>query len=161
MRHLARRRPGLSRRLAASALLALPLLPWPAARAQLADVVRPDEQGEFRSLRVAGPRGSSPQRFWLVVDRDPRGLLCRDQRWRPWLSLRYGSVVQLDEPERQLEPLLIQGKSYLRLSVQPRDIQADVRLRQRGQPAVCTVRANSTVLAPIQPDSLQAAQIRP
>ncbi len=162
MRHLDRRHPRPSRwRQAGAALASLALLLWPQAHAQIADVVRPDEQGEFTTIRVAGPRGSSPQRFWLVVDRDPRGLICRDQRWRPWISLRYGSVVELDQPDRQLEPMLIQGKAYLRLTVQPRDIAADARLRERGRPAVCTVRASSTVLAPIQPDSLQAARVRP
>lgn len=162
MAHLVRLRP---RRSAAKvdglAMLALGLLMPLNARAQIADVVRPDAQGEFSALRVPGPRGSTPQRFWLVVDRDPRGLACRDERGRAWISLRYGSVVQLDQPEQQTAPLLIQGKPYLRLAIQPMAILHDVRFRERGKATACRVRANSSFLAPIQADSLEQALIRP
>ena len=129
--------------------------------AQIADVVRPDEHGEFSSLWIAGARGSTPQRFWLVVDRDPRGLLCRDEQGRAWIALRYGSVVQLDQPERQRTPLLTQGKPTLRLAVKAVDILYDARFRDRGKAAVCWVRANSAFLAPIQEDSLERALVRP
>jgi len=135
-------------------LLALLLLPF-AARAQVADVVRPDAQGDFTSIRVAGARGFQAQRFWLVVDRDPRGLACRDERGRARIALRYGAVVRLDEPQVQQAPLLIGSKSYLRLMVQPTAILHDSRLRERGQPAVCIARANSVFLAPIQMDTLE------
>lgn len=142
-------------------LLALLLLATTGAQAQIAEVVRPDAQGEFTSIRIAGARGSYAQRFWLVVDRDPRGLLCRDERGRARIALRYGSIVQLDQPELQLTPLMIQGKPHLRLAVQPIAILHDARFRDRGQPAVCSARASSAFLAPIQMDSLEQALIRP
>lgn len=142
-------------------VVALTLLAPPAARAQVADVVRPDAQGDFRSIRIAGPRGSTPQRFWLVVNRDPRGLQCRDDQGRAWIALRYGSVVQLAEPERQATPLLLQGKPTLRLAVKPVDILYDARFRERGQATVCRVRGNSVFLAPIQQDSLEQSLTPP
>lgn len=143
-------------------LLALALPTAPRAHAQIAEVVRPDAQGDFTTLRVPGSRGTSPQRFWLVVDRDPRGLLCRDEQGRAWITLRYGAVLQLDQPEQQQQPLWIGGKPTLRLAVKPVDIQSDVRFRRdHGQAMVCRVRANSTVLAPIQEDSLQQTRLRP
>lgn len=141
--------------------LALTLLSPPVAQAQVADVVRPDGQGDFQSIRIAGPRGSTPQRFWLVVDRDPRGLLCRDRQERAWITLRYGSVVQLAEPEQQKEPLLLEGKPTLRVAVKPIDILHDVRFSERGKATACRVRANSSTLAPIQADSLEQALITP
>lgn len=145
----------------ALAFLGLMLVSAPAARAQVADVVRPDAQGEFRTIWIAGPRGSTPQRFWLVVDRDPRGLLCRDSQGRAWIAIRYGSVLQLAEPEQQTAPQLIQGKPSLSLVVKPIDILYDVRFRERGRGAVCRVRANSSTVAPIQEESLEQSLIRP
>ncbi len=103
----------------ASLLLAVTVLSQPLARAQVADVVRPDARGDYRSIRIAGPRGSTPQRFWLVVDRDPRGLLCRDRQGRAWIALRYGSVVQLVEPEQQNEPMRPEGKPTLLVDRHP------------------------------------------
>jgi hypothetical protein len=132
-----------------------------AADAQVADVVRPDVQGDYTTIRIAGPRGSIPQRFWLVVDRDPRGLLCRDHQGRAWIALRYGSVLQLADPDQQLEPLLIQGKPTLRVAVKPIDILFDSRFRDRGKGMACMVRANSLYLAPIQTDSLEQSLLRP
>lgn len=162
MAHLERQRRGDSvAKHHGLALLAMALLMPPGAWAQIADVVRPDAQGEFLSVRVPGPRGSTAQRFWLVVDRDPRGLACRDVQGRAWISLRYGSVVQLDQPEQQMAPLLIQGKPYLRLAIQPMVILHDARFRDRGQPTSCRVRANSAFLAPIQEDSLQQVRLTP
>lgn len=143
----------------APVLLSL-LLPT-GAHAQIADVARPNLRGDFASIRVAGPRGSLAQRFWLVVDRDPRGLLCRDGQGQAWIALRYGAVVELDQPERQREPLLIQGQPTLRLAVRPIAILEDARSGERGKPAVCRVRANSAYLAPIQPDSLEQARLTP
>ena len=142
-------------------VVALTLLWPPAARAQVADVVRPDARGDFRSIRIAGPRGSTPQRFWLVVDRDPRGLLCRDRQGRAWIALRYGSVVQLVEPEQQNEPMRPEGKPTLLVAVKPIDILVDARFRERGKATVCRVRANSSFVAPIQTDSLEQSLIAP
>lgn len=140
---------------------ALTLLSAPAVHAQVADVVRPDARGDFRSIRIAGPRGFTPQRFWLVVDRDPRGLLCRDRQGRAWVALRYGSVVQLVEPEQQPEPMRPEGKPTLLVAVKPIDILYDARFRERGKATVCRVRANSSFLAPIQADSLEQSRITP
>ncbi len=139
----------------ASLLLAVTVLSQPVARAQVADVVRPDARGDYRSIRIAGPRGFTPQRFWLVVDRDPRGLLCRDRQGRAWIALRPGSVVQLAEPEQQTEPALLEGKATLLVAVKPIDILHDARFRERGKATNCRVRANSSFLAPIQADSLE------
>lgn len=141
--------------------LALSLLWPPLAQAQMADVVLPDARGDFQSIGIGGHRGSTPQRFWLVVDRDPRGLLCRDREGRAWIALRYGSVLQLSEPEQQKAPLLLQGRPSLLVAVKPIDILHDARFRERGKATVCRVRAHSSTLAPIQEDSMQQAWITP
>jgi hypothetical protein len=142
--------------------LAVLLLCPTAGLAQSADVVRPDGQGDFRTVSVAGARGTYPQRFWLVVDRDPRGLRCRDRSWRAWIALRYGAVLSLASPDSAgLQPLLVQGKPYVWVDVKPIDLLYDVRFKDRGKAAVCAVRANSSFIAPIQPESLQQVQIRP
>jgi len=123
-----------------------------AAWSQVADVVHPDPQGDFPSVMVDGPRGQYRQRFWLVVDRDPRGLWCRDAQGRALIALRRGAVVQTDETS----PVLFnQGKSYLRVRVKPVDVLYDARLRERGTATTCVVRANTSFLAPIHPDSLE------
>jgi len=142
-------------------LLALMLGLPQASLAQTADVIRPDMQGDFSTIRIAGARGSYPQRYWLVVDRDPRGLLCRDPQGRAWIALRYGAALELDQPEQQISPQLIQGKAYLRMVVKPVDLLYDARFKDRGKEAVCSVRANSAYLAPVQPDSLEQLKIRP
>ena len=132
-----------------------------AALAQTADVIRPDAQGDFRSISEPGPRGSVVQRYWLVVDADPRGLHCRDALGRAWIRLRYGSVLQLDQPEQLGAAQLIQGKPYLRMAIKSVDLLSDRRLKERGQSAVCFVRANRAYVAPIQPDSLEQMKLRP
>ncbi|MEB3165991.1 MAG: hypothetical protein VKO65_04900 [Cyanobacteriota bacterium] len=143
--------------------LMLALLCAGPGRTQSADVVRPDGQGDFRTVSVPGARGSYPQRFWLVVDRDPRGLLCRDRSWRAWVALRTGAVLELatadgDEPQ----PLLHQTKPYVWVQAKPIDLLHDVRFRRdRGTTALCAVRANSSFIAPIHPESLQQVQTRP
>lgn len=148
-------------RMGSAALLTVSLLLAPAAEAQTADVIRPNAQGDFATIMIPGARGAYPQRFWLVVDRDPRGLLCRDPHGRASIALRYGAIVELDQPDQQISPQLIQGKPYLRMAVKPVDLLYDVRLKGRGQSAVCSVRANSAFLAPIQPDSLERLRLRP
>jgi hypothetical protein len=143
-------------------LLALPglLALAAAAPAQTADVVSPGEDGDFRSLQIPGPRGSYPQIFWLVVDRDPRGLWCRDPQGRPSIALKYGSVVESDTSSQAGEALLLnQGKAYVRVKVKPMDILYDARLGSRhANPISCVVRANSSFLAPINPDSMGAVR---
>ncbi|MEB3325869.1 MAG: hypothetical protein VKM17_11125 [Cyanobacteriota bacterium] len=122
------------------------------ARSQVADVVHPDPQGDFPSLRLVGPRGQYGQRFWLVVDRDPRGLWCRDGQGRPLIALRRGAVLETDETD----PVILRlGKAYLRVRVKPVDVLYDARLKDRGTATICEVRANSSFLAPIHPDSLE------
>lgn len=144
------------------ACLSLSLLLLPAgARAQSAEVVRPDARGEFTRTRISGARGTVPQRFWLVVDPDPRGLLCRDAGGRAQIALRAGSVVELAVPEQQPAALPLLSKPTLLVAVKPVDILVDARLQNRGQAAVCRVRANSAFIAPIQMDSLERVLIRP
>jgi len=129
------------------------------AKAQSAEVIRPAADGDFRSIEIPGNRGSYRQRFWLVVDRDPRGLWCRDITGRPSIALKTGSVIETDERSFPATPLqLREGKAYLHVQVKPVDILYDARLRGRGKPAICLVRANSSFIAPINPDSLKEAQ---
>ena len=45
--------------------------------------------------------------------------------------------------------------------VKPVDLLYDARFKDRGKEAVCSVRANSAYLAPVQPDSLEQLKIRP
>jgi len=123
-----------------------------AARSQVADVVHPDPQGDFPSVMVTGPRGQYRQRFWLVVDRDPRGLWCRDVQGRPLIALRRGAVVETVGASPVFFNL---GKSYLRVHVKPVDVFYDGRLKDPGTATSCVVRANTSFLAPIHPDSLE------
>ncbi|MEB3323114.1 MAG: hypothetical protein VKI81_09860 [Synechococcaceae cyanobacterium] len=143
-------------------MLALPiLLAATGVRAQGADVIRPDAQGDFPSVDIPGGRGTYRQRFWLVVDRDPRGLWCRDATGRPSIALRYGAVIEIDPAAGPPSPVVTrQGKPHLRVRVKPVDILHDARLRGRGTPAACVVRANSSFLAPIHPESMAAASRR-
>jgi hypothetical protein len=128
------------------------------ARAQSADVIRPAADGDFRSLEIPGNRGSYRQRFWLVVDRDPRGLWCRDVTGRPSIALKTGSVIETDEQSFPSTPLQWkEGKAYLHVQVKPVDILYDARLRGRGKAAICLVRANSSFIAPINADSMKKA----
>jgi hypothetical protein len=142
-------------------LLALSVLSSTAAQAQIAEVVRPDAQGDFATINIRGDRAIFQQRFWLVVDRDPRGLLCRDLHGRAWIALRYGAVLELDQAEQQSSQQLIQGKPYLRMAIKPVDLLYDARFQGRGQSSVCFVRANSAFLPPIHPDSLEQIRLRP
>lgn len=132
------------------------------ASAQIADVIRPDRRGDFRSLLIGGPRGDSLQRYWLVVDRDPGGLWCRDPAWRVVAALRLGAVLEADLQEPRLPALLNrQGVPYLRVRVKPMDILRDHGLVAQGKELRCAVRANMNFLAPIQPDSLGSVRLKP
>jgi|GEM_PF-1269013 hypothetical protein len=125
------------------------------AQAQSADVIRPGSDGDFRSIEIPGNRGSYPQRFWLVVDRDPRGLWCRDLSGRPSIALKYGSVIESVDTSVTASPIMLsQGKTYLLVRVKPVDILYDARLHGRGSPSTCLVRANSSFLAPINSESM-------
>lgn len=132
------------------------------AAAQVADVIRPDPRGDFRSLLIRGPRGEYQQRFWLVVDRDPGGLWCRDPAWRVVAALRPGAVLEADLQETKLAALLNrQGFPYLRVRVKPMDILRDTRSGEQGKEFSCAVRANTNFLAPIHADSLKSVRLRP
>jgi hypothetical protein len=156
--------PGFSRRTSLCPLpgrllsaLGLPILlgVTPAVLAQVADVIRPDQQGDFPRIEIPGARGSYQQRYWLVVDRDPRGLWCRDRSGRPSIALRYGAVVETDGGSGASSPVLLQqSKSYLRVRVKPVDILYDARLMDRGTPTACVIRSNTSFLAPIHPGSM-------
>ena len=151
-------RPGASRWLgrilggAALLLLGGPL------HAQTVDVPLPDELGNFQSSQAAGDRGPQEQRLWLVVDRDPRGLLCRDDLGRPSIALKYGTLVETAASAGGVSPLQMKGSgTWLRVKVKPVAVLYDARLRGRGGQALCLVRANSIYLAPVNADSLRQA----
>ncbi len=132
------------------------------AAAQVTDVILPDPRGDFRSLLIRGPRGDYMQRFWLVVDRDPGGLWCRDPAWKIVVALRLGAVLEADLQETKLPALLNrQGVPYLRVRVKPMDILRDNRIGEQGKELRCAVRANTNFLAPIHPDSLGSVRLRP
>lgn len=129
------------------------------AKAQSSDVIRPGPDGDFRTIQVPGNRGSYTQRYWLVVDRDPRGLFCRDPWGRPTIALKHGSVIETSGDTVNTKPLeQRQGKAYLRVNVKPEDILYDSRLRGTVNSITCVVRANSSFIAPINPDSMRAIQ---
>jgi hypothetical protein len=126
-----------------------------AATAQVPDVVKPAVDGDFPSISVSGFRGVHPQRYWLVVDRDPRGLLCRNEKGQALLALKYGSVIETDLSPSSPSPLSFQqGKSVVRVKVQPMHLLFDARLKQRGTSTTCTVRANTAFIAPVNGESI-------
>ncbi|MFM9071951.1 MAG: hypothetical protein ACKOOC_00840 [Cyanobium sp.] len=126
-----------------------------AATAQVPDVVKPAVDGDFPSISVSGFRGVHPQRYWLVVDRDPRGLLCRDGQGRGLIALKYGSVIETDLSPSSPSPLSFQqGKSVVRVKVLPIHLLFDARLKHRGTPTTCTVRANTAFIAPVNGESI-------
>lgn len=142
-------------------LLVLPAL-WgtiPGGWAQVADVARPDAQGDFTAITFPGARGLVLQRFWLVVDRDPRGLWCRDVRGRALVALRQGAVVETADrgADARAAPLFSQGKPFLRVRFKPVDILYDARLSAQGSGSTCLVRVNTAFLAPIHLDSMEQA----
>jgi hypothetical protein len=131
------------------------------AFAQLADVVTPDEEGNFDSSSVQGARGFYPQKQWLVVDRGAGGLRCRDGNGTVLVGLRYGSVIDTDLSSKGVNPITSEnGKPWLRVRVTPADFQADYRDRRfLNQPAICKVRAHVNYLAPINPDTLTTLRL--
>lgn len=136
--------------LAGTALLGEPL------RAQTLDVPLPDPQGNFTTGQASGDRGPLPQRYWLVVDRDPRGLLCRDGQGRPSIALRYGAVIEALAPLAAAQPLPSGATgTWLRVRVKPVAVLYDARQRGRGSEAICLVRAHAVYLAPMNTDSLR------
>ena len=137
-------------------LMAGVALPGGPLRAQTLDVPQPDLQGNFAAGQASGDRGALPQRYWLVVDRDPRGLLCRDGQGRPSIALKYGAVIEALAPLAAAPPLPSGTTgTWLRVRVKPVAVLYDARLRDRGSEAICLVRAHSVYLAPVNADSLQ------
>ena len=133
------------------------LVTGPPLAAQLADVPIPDGEGNFRTSRIAGMRGDYQQRQWLVVERDPQGLNCRDGKGRIPVALRYGSVIDSDLRQDPIEAVTIErGLPWLRVIVNPADLLRDHRPpASRNRPLSCLVRARADLIAPINPDSLE------
>jgi hypothetical protein len=125
---------------------------------QVADVASADARGDFVSVTLSGARGRYAQRFWLVVDQDPRGLWCRDARGWPVIALRQGAVVETDLSSGSV--VMKQGKPFLRIRFQPVDILHDARQAGKGTATPCLVRANRSFLAPIHPESLESKVLK-
>ena len=136
--------------------LATALLPWGSVRAQIADVPLANANGDFLSSRLPGNRTAYPQRQWLVVDRDPAGLNCRDSRGQVLASLSYGAVVDSDLKGDGTEAIVvIAGRPWLQLLAHPFDLRQDLRPQgQRLRPVACRVQANAALIAPLNPDTL-------
>jgi hypothetical protein len=138
------------------------LLPWSSAGAQIADVPLANADGDFLSTRLPGNRTAYPQRQWLVVERDPAGLNCRDERGQVVAVLAYGSVVDSDLKGDGTEAIVvIAGRPWLRLLAHPFDLRQD--LRPQGlqvHPVACRVRAQAAFLAPLNPDTVQPAGVQ-
>jgi hypothetical protein len=130
------------------------------ASAQVAELIGADDQGDFLTVSIQGARGTYPQRFWLIVDQDPRGLLCRNSSGRALIALRRGAVVETD-PQQSPPVAFRQTKPFVHIRVKPVDLLYDARLQDRGRPASCLVRANTSFIAPILEDSLLGLPLRP
>jgi len=137
--------------------LATALLPWTSAGAQIADVPLANANGDFLSTRLPGNRTAYPQRQWVVVERDPAGLNCRDERGQVVALLAYGAVVDSDLKGDGTEAIVVMaGRPWLRLLAHPFDLRQDLRPQaQRVHLVSCRVRANAAYLAPLNPDTLQ------
>ena len=138
-------------------VLATVLLPWTSAGAQIAAVPLANANGDFVSSRLPGNRNAYPQRQWLVVDRDPAGLNCRDERGQVVASLAYGAVVDSDLKGDGTEAIVVMaGRPWLQLLAHPFDLRQDLRPQgQRLRPVACRVQANAALIAPLNPDTVQ------
>jgi hypothetical protein len=112
--------------------------------------------GDFLSTRLPGNRSAYPQRQWVVVERDPAGLNCRDGRGQVLALLAYGAVVDSDLKGDDSEAIVVMaGRPWLRLRAHPFDLRQDLRPQgQRVHPVACLVRAHAAYLAPLNPDTL-------
>jgi hypothetical protein len=126
--------------------------------AQRADVPATDRYGNYRSTRMQGNRGVYKQTYWLVVDKDPAGLSCRDARYsgrepslqRAEVALERGAIIKADHHESDDDAILIvEGQAWLRVIVNIQAMQYDARREERGTPCKCFVRANASSIAPI------------
>lgn len=131
------------------------------ASAQVAELIGADDQGDFHTVTVQSARGNYPQRFWLIVDQDPRGLICRDSSGRALIALRRGAVVETDPLQHSPPRMPWQAKPYVRVRVKPVDLLLDARLHDRGRGGSCLVRANTAFITPILEDSLLDLPLRP
>jgi hypothetical protein len=133
------------------------LLSWTSARAQIAAVPLANANGDFLSTRLPGNRSAYPQRQWVVVERDPAGLNCRDERGQVVALLAYGAVVDSDLKGDGTEAIVVMaGRPWLQLRAHPFDLRQDLRPQgQRVLPVACRVRAHAAFLAPLNPDTLQ------
>jgi hypothetical protein len=121
------------------------------AYAQATEVPDFDNNGDFKSSRVLGNRGTYAHKQWLVVD--PDGLNCRNEQQSVVVTLSYGSVVDAVFSNNQDNAIrLIDGKPWLRVSVSLFDIQTR-QTNNRLDTYTCYVRANREYIAPINPDS--------
>lgn len=127
---------------------------------QRADVPTFDKKGNFHSTKVPGNRGSFQQLYWLVIDKDPKGLNCRARTAndKPEVSLSYGSIIQSDLTSRDDNAISIQnGQTWLRVKV-TEGFQTDYRKNRSRSPYSCIVRANNSLIAPINHDDLKMSQ---
>lgn len=125
----------------------------PIAYAQATEVPDFDNNGDFKSSRVQGNRGTYAHKQWLVVDPDANGLNCRNDQGSVVVTLSYGSVVDAVFTNNQDNAIrLMNGKPWLRVSVGLVDIHTR-QTNERLNTYTCYVRANREYIAPINPDS--------
>jgi hypothetical protein len=127
------------------------------ALAQRADVPEVDRDGNFRSSRVQGNRGFYQQTHWLVVDRDPSGLNCREMpQGKPYAVFRYGDIVKANHFEPGDDAIsIMNGQTWLRVTSQETWKIVNPAQRGRDRTVECIVRANSAFIAPINLDDLR------
>jgi hypothetical protein len=132
--------------------------------AQRADVPATDRSGNFRSTRMQGNRGVYQQTYWLVVDRDPAGLNCRNSKFRsrgPSLqkqevTLQPGAIIKADHYALDDDAIsIVEGETWLRVIVNQAAMQYDGRRQERDKPYQCYVRANASFIAPINISDLR------
>ena len=128
------------------------------AQAQWADVPRMDAHGDFLTTKVQGNRGYYQQLFWLVVDRDPKGLNCRPvDGGEALVKLDYGGIVMTRIESAETNAITLrEGLPWLnvtltRLSSPLMDLRQGA---ERTGSYHCQVRAHSDFVAPINLSAL-------
>jgi hypothetical protein len=127
------------------------------ALAQRADVPEVDRAGNFRSSRVQGNRGFYQQGYWLVVDKDPAGLNCRlALSGKPDAIFHYGDIIRADHSDPGDDAISIRnGQAWLRVVSKDSWRLRDLTARGRSDTVRCSIRANSSFIAPINLDDLR------
>jgi len=127
------------------------------ALAQRAGVPEVDQAGNFRSSRVQGNRGFYQQVYWLVVDQDPSGLNCRlALSGKPDAVFQYGDIIRADHYEPGDDAISIRnGQAWLRVVSKDTWRIRDLAARGQSDLVRCSVRANSSFIAPINLDDLR------